>query len=742
VDARPTHTTLDSGAPITEALSQLPCAVLEWDGVALRGNAAARELVSGLLPSTLAGWCAAAHGDAREVRTFAAASYGIPGQVTVGTGRNRQFFDVVAAPGLNRCVFLLIDRTVEARLAAVWRTLYADSTEPQCFVGPGGILDCNAAFARRVGAAGIDDVIGRRPAEFAPALQPDGSSSRAMAVASEAEVMSRGSSRMLFQHHTLQGEPFTVEVTAVRHDPDGVDTIHAVWRDLTEVHTQRDLLEAQLRTMGCQERILHTLLGMSQPQDSALAVVATEINYALGGSGCEVRMLCGDHTLAVGRAGEITRRDALEQVVPVEDDWRVELRIERGVSPERHELESTFLSTVCHALATATRQIRSAREVLRARDLAMAAVRSNDAMLAAISHEIRNPLGTLLGMVSLLHPKSSSERELVGQMGGVGRQLVAMVDDLLDFGRAGSGHMPVRPEPVDVRRLLADMVAESGPAAAARGLELRLIAPAGAEWRVIDPIRVRQIVYNLVMNALKFTARGRVDVQLDAEPGWVCVRVRDTGVGVRADQIERIFEPFAQLGSEARASERGAGLGLAILKRVVDAMDGRVAVESVEGVGSEFTVSLPAAEAEPPRAADPEPADAHVARRVLVVDDDPVSRRVSMMMVERMGASVDGAEHPEQALAWIGEGRRWDVVLLDVWLPGMDGFALAARIGERHTPPPRLVALTGDAETSTMRRCLDAGIDEVLTKPVDAGRLRRALLAEVAQHRQAAALSG
>jgi signal transduction histidine kinase/DNA-binding response OmpR family regulator len=377
---------------------------------------------------------------------------------------------------------------------------------------------------------------------------------------------------------------------------------------------------------------------------------------------------------------------------------------------------------------------RRAEELALARDAAEEANRAKSAFLATVSHEIRTPMNGVLGMMEVLERQGVSEdqRQSVTLMRDSANSLLRVIDDILDFSKIEAGRLDLEAIPFSPSDLIAGVIDTLSVRAEAK--RLALIGHVGEsmpERLLGDPTRIRQILFNLVGNALKFTERGFVRVSVDAKPSdagiGLSLQVEDSGIGMSSDAVGRLFRPFVQADSSTTRRYGGSGLGLSIVKRLAELMDGDVKVESVPGRGSIFTVTLrlaaAPAEAPAPKLVAPSVA---VSGRVLVVDDHPVNREVLSRQLALLGVGADSAEDGAQALvAW--KNGDYAALLVDLNMPVMDGYELARRVraaeaaGDRPRTP--IVAVTANALMGESDRCIAAGMDAFLTKPTTLERL-------------------
>ncbi len=396
-------------------------------------------------------------------------------------------------------------------------------------------------------------------------------------------------------------------------------------------------------------------------------------------------------------------------------------------------------------LAAAVRARTTELEEARRRADEASAAKSR--FLSSMSHEIRTPLNSVIGVAGLLQDSdlSAENRELVEIIRTGGEALVAIVDDVLDFSRIEAGGLELEAVPFDPIDCMDDAVELVALRASQKGLELSCRIEGPRPGRVIgDPARLRQVLLNLLSNAVKFTSAGKILVTVTgrpADPGSLALgfTVADTGIGIPRQQLERLFLPFSQAETSTARLYGGTGLGLAISRSLVERMGGRISAESEPGQGSRFSVEVCLEEAgdaspEPPRPARPRSwndlaPDALGRRlRVLVADDQPVNRKVITAMLSRLGHAADEVADGQEVLVALRR-RPYDLVLMDVQMPGMDGLEAARRIREELAPAdrPRIVAVTAAATREDRESCLAAGMDDFVAKPVTLEALARLL---------------
>lgn len=391
-----------------------------------------------------------------------------------------------------------------------------------------------------------------------------------------------------------------------------------------------------------------------------------------------------------------------------------------------------YLTAASCAAAFHTQMSGVVRDLAQARRIADEANRAKSDLLAVTSHEIRTPLNGVVGMLELaqhgaLPPDQRHRIELAHK---ASRELVAILDDLLDLAKIEAGRLRLAEEPVSPRDIVSETVLLFAPKAAAKGLELDWsVTERTPEWVFGDPKRLRQIIWNLVSNAIKFTSSGSVKVELDCQVdpalGALHVSVRDTGVGLSESQISKLFQPFQQVRSRWSEDQGGTGLGLAVCKQLVEAMGGRIGVQSGQARGSTFWFTLPAQAASSPLLLDEN--DLRLVRslerdrtlRILVVDDHPVNQEVLREILSSLGHQVEIAKDGLAAIT-CAEGTAYDLILMDVRMPGMDGRATTLNIRSSAGPNQRtpIIAVTGDDEPLDRELSLAAGMSGFVRKPI------------------------
>ena len=578
-----------------------------------------------------------------------------------------------------------------------------------------------------------EEVIGHRTTEF---MTPE---SREKAVQEVQDFFQHGRSQDIgYQMVAKDGTLIDVLMSAcLERDPDGsVVRSLTVVEDITaRLRTERALRDSELRyrrlaeatsdvitqvDMGLVRRYVspasRRVLGYKpeemidldprasiHPDD--VAVVDAVFQQLVAGT------MPGDHTMVTYRSRH------------KHGHW---IWLEVGLNLVRDPETGTPLDMIC-ALRDASERHRVAEEIEAARAAAERAARGKAEFLANMSHELRTPLTGLLGIHDLLMGDTGlapQHRHKLALAHEAGRSLMAVINDVLDFSKIEAGELTIESVPFDPGALVTACRDFARQDAACKGLRLEATMPQGLTL-LGDPTRLRQVLLNLVTNAVKFTADGGVTIaaRYDAEAARLHLAVSDTGIGIPADKIATVFERFQQADGSTTRQFGGTGLGLAICRNLVELMGGGIGVTSQPGVGSTFTVEIPATAASgaAPRAHH-EPLRAVSPRRLLLAEDNRLNRSIIEEMLTRAGHRVTAVENGADALARLAADPSFDLILMDVQMPVLDGHAATRTIRDREATAAHripIVGLTANASVEDEACCAAAGMDAHVAKPID-----------------------
>ncbi len=641
------------------------------------------------------------------------------------------------------------------RREAQYRGIFEATADGLCIATPQGrIVDVNPAFCAMHGYT-REELIGQSVSQV---ILPD---DWHLFEACVVDLAGGGSYQAEARHVRRDGAVIPIAVRASLFDYHGSEHLLAVVRDVTEQKQAAEALERQ-------RRFLREVLDINP---AGIFVKDTEGRLTLVNAAAAAFYGAPSDALIGRREDELcphpeqvarwrredayvieTGRELLipcEQVRQRDGSVRYEQTVKRPLADD-----SGRYTQVIGIVNDITERLRIEEDLRSAKVAAEAANLAKGEFLANMSHELRTPLSGVIGMTQLLLDTQldGQQAEYVDAVRRSAEAVLAIVNDVLEYSKIEAGKLTLERVPFDLRRVVGEVADLMALEARRHGLQVAVRYPDDLpDWWMGDPSRIRQVLTNFVGNAVKFTPEGSVTLAVERRPGppggfpTLRLSVSDTGIGIPSDQLEHIFGRFTQADTKASRRYGGAGLGLAISKTLVDLMGGRVGVESSVGHGSVFWFDLALEPTAPPAPAPSEPAGGGAPAptgesaagalepraRVLLVEDNEINQRVGVRMLERLGCDVVVAANGREALEALSARPGFDLVLMDCQMPELDGYEATAaiRAGAPGIENPRIpiVAMTAHAMFGERERCLAAGMDDYVSKPVTAASLKEML---------------
>jgi len=631
-----------------------------------------------------------------------------------------------------------------------FRTLYESSSDAVMLFDEKGFFDCNEATVRMFACKDKKEFCSKHPADLSPVAQPCGTDSMTLANQRIATAMKEGSNRFEWVHKRINGTDFPAEVLFNAMELDGKKVLQAVVRDITE----RKRAEEQLRLSEEKYRVLFE--GHVEPvfildRDGIILMVNPVGARNMGLSQEEsvgksiFELLSIDDSLhevyqqVIDTGISVTREDFLKCPLGHRWFWSIHQPVS-DINGTRYGVQIISYDI--------TDRKKAEKELEAARHKAEAANIAKSRFLANMSHEIRTPMNGIIGFADILADEdlTDDQKQNVNIICESGKNLLRLIDDILDFSKIEAGQLNVEIIDCSLTRLLDSVGLLTRPKATEKGLEFEVVETSGLPERIhSDPTRLQQCLINLIGNAVKFTETGHVYVNVSMEDRddqpYIRFDIEDTGIGIAPDKRELIFESFIQADGSTNQKYGGTGLGLAITEQLAKLLKGELTFTSQLGKGSVFSLTIPAnvdvtkqqvldreniaSHTDPDKA---EAEQSEFSGRVLVAEDDPTSQALIKALLKRLGLQVTIAEDGNKALQKVLTGQ-FDLVFMDIMMPNMTGYEAAEAIRKKGITTP-IIALTANAMKGDDKKCIEAGCDDYLAKPID----RRELLRIINKH--------
>lgn len=635
-----------------------------------------------------------------------------------------------------------------------FRRTFQHSAQATAVLRNGVFVEANPASLAMLGYENADSFIGRSPDDISPPRQPDGEPSAQKARRLINDVLEKGNTKFEWEHLRTNGEPILLEVLLTAVTEDNHTDIFVIWNDITVKRQAEQALAAYQQTLEAQvaqrteqlSDLNEELSAILRTADSGIELVRDRkiitCNPSLG------RLLLWPVEELIGQSTRVLYKDdeswtdgaddAYARLFAGETYETTEELIRRDGTPIWVRMRASAIDVTDPSRGTVwviddiSNERAAAQQLAEARDIAEQAARLKSEFLAHMSHELRSPINAVLGFTEILlgSEMTAHQTDYLQKVQASGRHLLMIINDILDLSKVEAGKLRIEQTEFALSTVVKNAVDTIAAGAATKDLEVLVEVDADVPPRLMgDPLRLTQILMNYLSNALKFTETGeiRLHVALDTAETATAARVRfsvtDTGIGMSAEQIARMFQSFSQAEDSTARLYGGTGLGLAICRQLASLMQGEVGVDSRQGRGSTFWVSLPLVAA-PSRARRPRMEQLIKDRRILVVEDNHHAARVIAQLLTAAGAIVETRTSGPEGIAAFALAKSqdapYDAVVVDRKMPVMDGISFVRHLRAAHGPTlPPIVLMTKTGGQQLMDLAMAEGVSEILIKPVE-----------------------
>lgn len=634
----------------------------------------------------------------------------------------------------------IIQDVTEKRLSEeILSVIFKYSTDAHFLFGTKGVIDCNDSAIVMLNCSNKVEVLASHPADFSPKYQPDGRLSSEKSLEMDNLAYKNGCHQFEWLHKRINGETFTVLVTLKPVNINGKTVLLAVWHDITEQKYATELIKLNQTILSDTQQLTHSgsweadlVTGKNYWSDEAFRIFGLIPEEE------------GPNTLSFGRMIHPDDKETYKRVVQytidnrVTSDFNLRIILSDGQIRYIHAIgkpllnESGKVIKLFGAIIDITAQKNAENELIMAKDLAEQAATAKSQFLATMSHEIRTPMNAVIGFTNLLLLKDPNPEQLeyLKVLKFSGDNLLVLINDILDFSKMEEGKVTFEVIDFSIPELLKNIRLSLLEKAREKGLELKLSIDEELSAVVMgDPVRLGQILTNLINNAIKFTANGKVSISAffvsrNKVQTIIDFEVTDTGIGIPKDKMERIFERFTQANADTNRKYGGTGLGLAITKRLIELQGGNIQVESTPEIGSSFKFGLSFKNGSNELIIAREPVPSKALKnlkgiKVLMAEDNEINVILVKQFMKLWQVECDVVGNGLLALQQV-QLKDYDMVFMDLQMPLMDGYqsatAIRALSGDKFKKLP-IIALTASAMLDVQYKAFDSGMNDYISKP-------------------------